>query len=75
MLECAALDYLGEGKAELDRLCRSLESDEPSYDIPNRLAVAARFRMALKLMRSDGKAESVRVLAKISRDLWSTVGA
>lgn len=46
IVECAALDIMGEGKSELSRLCDHLENDA-SHAIEGRQEIAVELRQAL----------------------------
>lgn len=76
ILECAALDYLGEGKSALSGLCQHLESDSPEYAIENRKLVASQLRSALEAYRKGDKMTGTSLLVQVNRSLWeSQVGA
>ena len=71
VIECASLDYMGEGKYELDRLCRRIEAD-PHYRIADGDGVVGRLREALSLYARGGRdyPQGHSRLMSTSRDLW-----
>lgn len=71
VIECASLDYMGEGKYELDRLCRRIEGD-PHYRIADGNGVAERLREALALYARSGRdyPQGHSRLMSTSRELW-----
>lgn len=71
VIECASLDYMGEGKFELDRLCRRIEAD-PHYRIADGDGVAERLREALSLYARGGRdyPQGHSRLMSTSRELW-----
>ncbi len=71
IIECASLDYMGEGKYELDRLCTRIESD-PRYHIVEGDGVAERLREALSLYAKGGREypQGHSRLMSTSRELW-----
>lgn len=71
VIECASLDYMGEGKYELDRLCTRIESD-PRYRIDEGDGVAGRLREALALYARGGREypQGHSRLMSTSRELW-----
>ena len=69
VLECAALDYMGEGKTELDSLCRRLESD-PAYAVHDHAKLAAELREALEYYRGGNRQRGANILSWVSRRLW-----
>lgn len=70
IVECAALDYLGEGKREINLLCENLESDDPEYEISGRNLVAAELRAVLELYRAGEKISGTSRLNSLNRKLW-----
>lgn len=74
ILECAALNYNGEGKTELQRLVDLLESD-PRFSIENRAEVVSQLREALQLYMHGSSAHATGILSGVSRRLWSPVTA
>jgi hypothetical protein len=71
IIECAAIDHMGDGKFELANLSDRLESDDPEYGIPDRHLLAAKLRECLSLYRSGDKYGSFSRLAQASRKLWA----
>ncbi|MEO6104585.1 MAG: hypothetical protein ABIP44_13245 [Pseudoxanthomonas sp.] len=71
VIECASLDYMGEGKFELDRLCGRIETD-PGYRIADGEGVAHRLREALSLYATGGRdyPQGHSRLMSTSRELW-----
>jgi hypothetical protein len=71
VIECASLDYMGEGKYELDNLCRRIETD-PRYRIAEGEGVAERLREALSLYANGGRdyPQGHSRLMSTSRELW-----
>lgn len=76
VIECASLDYMGEGKYELDRLCARIEGD-PRYRIAEGEGVAERLREALALYAKGGRdyPQGHSRLMSTSRELWKRVHA
>lgn len=74
VLECAALNYNGEGKTELQRLVDLLESD-PRFSIENRAEVVSQLREALQLYLRGSSAHAMGILSGVSRRLWAPVTA
>ena len=76
VIECASLDYMGEGKYELDRLCTRIEGD-PRYRIAEGEGVAERLREALSLYAKAGRdyPQGHSRLMSTSRELWKRVRA
>ena len=73
VLECAALDYLGEGRSELGLLCDRLETD-PSYAIPDHNQVALELRGVLADYKNGDKLKGSSRLGRVSRSLWALLG-
>jgi len=73
VIECAALDFLGEGRTELGKLCDRLESDT-EYDFAGREEILAGLREALACYRRDDKVEGNIRVTKVSRALWQVAG-
>lgn len=73
LLECAALDYTGELKAELASLCQSARSEYG--DIPWVAQSLPKLEMALKSYCAGHEADGARHLAAISRSWWAAVAA
>jgi hypothetical protein len=69
VIECAAIDYLGEGKTELRKLCENLENN-PEYDFADKLEIASVLREALDYYRGDEKIKGSMNLGAASRTLW-----
>lgn len=71
IIECASLDYMGEGKYELDNLCKRIETD-PRYRIAEGDGVAERLREALSLYAKGGRdyPQGHSRLMSTSRELW-----
>ncbi len=71
VIECASLDYMGEGKYELDKLCKRIETD-PHYRIADGDGVAGRLREALSLYARGGRdyPQGHSRLMSTSRELW-----
>lgn len=71
IIECASLDYMGEGKYELDNLCKRIETD-PRYRIAEGDGVAERLREALSLYARGGRDYPLghSRLMSTSRELW-----
>ena len=76
VIECASLDYMGEAKFELDRLCRRIEAD-PHYRIADGDEVAGRLREALSLYARGGREypQGHSRLMSTSRELWKRMHA
>jgi hypothetical protein len=74
LIECAALDYTGEGRYELDKLCERVETD-PRYRCADSELIAARLRHALEKYTGARKnvAHGHSLLITLSRDLWKRV--
>lgn len=74
IIECASLDYMGEGKYELDKLCQRIETD-PLYRIADGDGVAERLREALSLYARGGRdyPQGHSRLMSTSRELWKRV--
>jgi hypothetical protein len=73
VIECAALDFLGEGRTELGKLCDRLESDA-AYDFDGRARILSGLREALVCYRRDDKVEGNIRVTKVSRALWQIAG-
>jgi hypothetical protein len=72
VIECAALDFLGEGRTELGKLCENLESN-PAYAFEGSAEILAGLREALALYRKDNKVDGSTRLTQVSRALWRIV--
>ncbi|MBX3711622.1 MAG: hypothetical protein KF800_06655 [Lysobacter sp.] len=70
LLECLALDYTGEFKTEIDRLCKRLDSDDPDYAIYDREKIEVELRTALFLLKNGDKESCSAKLSNVSRSLW-----
>ena len=70
IIECAALDYLGEGKSAIRILCERLESEVQEYEIDDRRLISAQLRLALESYKSGDKLSGTGQLNAISRNLW-----
>ena len=69
VLECAALDFMGEGKTALDCLCDQLESN-PAYALHDHVEIAVTLRGALGHYRHRDRAGGAAILSRVSRELW-----
>lgn len=72
VVECAAMDYIGEAKSELSELCTHLESD-PNFAIPDHANIAAELRVVWSLYSRGDRLEASGKLVKVSRRLWTSV--
>jgi hypothetical protein len=73
VIECASLDYMGEGRYELDRLCERMQAD-PRYRIAEGDQVVGRLREALSLYRRGGDyPQGHSRLMSTSRELWKRI--
>jgi hypothetical protein len=74
VIECASLDYMGEGRFELDRLCERMQAD-PDYRIAEGDQVVGRLREALALYRNRGGdyPQGHSRLMSTSRELWKRI--
>ena len=73
VIECAAVNYLGEVKYELGRLCQKIETD-PLFGISEESRVIQELRVAQDaFMREDPRA-GASALARASRALWKAAG-
>lgn len=73
VIECAALDFLGEGRSELGKLCDKLDKDA-EYAFEGRAEILAELRDALACYRRDDKVDGTIRVTKISRTLWQIAG-
>jgi len=73
VIECAALDFLGEGRSELGTLCDKLENDA-EYAFDGRAEILAGLREALACYRRDDKVDGTIQVTKVSRALWQMAG-
>ena len=69
VVECAALDYMGEGKTELENLCNDLETN-PQYAFEGREQFVIQLRETLACYKADDKASGAMRLMSVSRSLW-----
>ena len=69
VIECAALDFMGEGKTALDQLCEQLESN-PAYAVHDHVELAVRLREALEHYFARDRAQGAAILTRVSRELW-----
>jgi hypothetical protein len=69
LLECAALDYMGEGKSALEYLCERLECD-PAYAVQDHAKLAVELREALEYYRGGNRQRGANILSWVSRRLW-----
>jgi hypothetical protein len=74
VVECAAMDYIGEAKSELSGLCKRLEADS-NYPIPDHANVAAELRVVWSHYSRGDKLEGSSKLVQVSRKRWNIVGA
>lgn len=70
ILECAALDYLGEAKSSIKELCQQLESNGQDYAIENRKFIASQLKLVLEAYRDGNNKEGTSQLVQINRSLW-----
>ena len=73
VIECAALDFLGEGRTELGKLCDRLEHDA-EYAFDGRAEILVGLREALACYRRDDKVDGTIQVTRISRALWQIAG-
>jgi hypothetical protein len=69
VIECVALDFLGEGRTELGKLCDNLDGN-PDYAFEGREPILTGLRDALACYRRDDKADGSIRLTQVSRALW-----
>lgn len=69
VIECAALDFMGECRTGLGRLCDKLEHDS-DYAFDGMEPIVAGLREALACYRRDDKAEGTTRVTQVSRALW-----
>lgn len=74
IIECAALDYMGEGKTELNSLANLLETD-PRFAIDGAAVLAKDLREILAFYRGGERQQAYSMLTSRSRQLWDTVKA
>lgn len=73
ILECAALNYLGEAKSELLNLAGHLESDD-HFAIENSANIAEELRAAECFYRHENTpSKASSILIRVSRGLWKPV--
>ncbi len=74
LMECAALDYAGEGRYELGKLCARVET-HPRYRCADSDLIAARLRQALEKYGGDPKnrTQCYSLLIILNRDLWRRI--
>jgi hypothetical protein len=70
IIECVALDYLGEAKSSLTDLCKHLESDSSEYAIENRKLMASQLHAVLEAYRHGDNTAAISLLVQINRSLW-----
>jgi len=73
VIECAALDFIGEGRTELGKLCDNLENNA-EYFFDGRDRILGGLRDALACYRRDDKADGTIRVTQISRELWQLSG-
>lgn len=73
LIECAALDYTGELKTELNHLCTAIASAAPGYDSCLVQAELTELNAALSSFLTRRKGEGVSKLIAISRRWWKLV--
>jgi hypothetical protein len=77
LLECAALDCMGELKSELSKLCTSITEGRPGYEAPEVKASLPQLEEASILFRSNNlpnstkKAQGASILSSVSRYWWT----
>lgn len=75
VIECAAMDHMGEGKSELGILSKRLLSD-PRYAIPEKEQIAEELAKARKAyLNLDTREVGAHTLMMVSRRLWTAVAA
>lgn len=75
LVECAALNYMGELKTELADLCRRIKGAEAGYCSPAVAASLPDLEDALALFRGDTKLAGAGKLSAVSRKWWAAAGA
>ena len=72
ILECVALDYLGEAKTELLSLSNSLCSDS-RFEFPIDNDIAESLKKIVSLYRNGKRGSGTGLISRISRGLWKEV--
>ncbi|GAA5524055.1 hypothetical protein Maes01_00607 [Microbulbifer aestuariivivens] len=72
IIECASVDFMGEAKTELQRLCEDLENDS-EYFFAEKEAVSAELRDALSKYKNHNYKAGTSKLASTNRKLWRLV--
>lgn len=70
LIECAALDYRGELKTELSRLCTAVETRAEGYTAEPVQRELEELQAALAAYRADRKDAGASKLIAISRRWW-----
>ena len=73
VIECAAMDYMGEGKRELSALCDQLESEAGYASVSGSADIAAVLRDALESFRVGDKHRGASILSQVSRKMWASL--
>ncbi len=71
LIECAALDYTGELKTELSRLCESIRNGGQGYEATIVQASLPDLEASLRAYRTDQKSQGASGLIRISRAWWA----
>lgn len=69
VIECVAVDYMGEAKSALCSLCMNLESN-PEFMFEGCETIASELRLALDQFKGCKKMVGASGLCRISRQLW-----
>ena len=72
VIECAAVDYMGEVKTELSSLCEKLECDS-EYSFERSEKIARDLRQALENYRRRENMAGSSGLSRVNRELWRMV--
>lgn len=67
LMECAALNYTGELKWGLAKLCESIQQRAPGYDPAEIQAALPELEQSLTRYRSGNNDEGVNLLVAVSR--------
>lgn len=69
IIECVAMDHIGEGKSELGVLCKNLMAD-PAYAVQEKERVAQELEAARAAYVADDQRVGTHRLMEVSRRLW-----
>lgn len=74
VIECAAMEYRGEVKYELGRLCGKIDTD-PLFDVSDASGAVQELHAAHEAFSREDPRAGVSALARASRALWRAAEA